>query len=78
MHDGISFEQYRKPALVICTKPFELTAKNIARVLGLPDYPFILVDHPIGSRTRAEITERALYAYRQGMAILTGAYLIRG
>jgi hypothetical protein len=78
LHDGISFEQYGKPALVICTSPFEATAKNIARVLGLPDYPFIMVDHPIGSRTPAEITERALYAYRQGMAILTGAYLIRG
>lgn len=78
LHDGISFEQYGKPALVVCTRPFEATAKNTASVLGLPDYPFALVDHPIGSSTPAEITERALSAYRQGMAILSGAYLIRG
>ena len=73
MHDGISFEQLGKPALVICTLPFELTGRNIARVLGVPDYPFAMVDHPIGSRTADEIRARAADAFGQGRAILTGA-----
>jgi hypothetical protein len=71
LHDGVSFEQFGKPALVICTQPFEATAKNIARVLGLADYPFASVEHPIGSRTPAEILERAEDAYRQGLTFLT-------
>lgn len=70
MHDGISFEELGKRAVVLCTDPFEVTARNIARVMGLPDYPFVMVDHPIGSRTAEEIRERAEEAYRQAVGIL--------
>ena len=73
MHDGISFEQLGKPALVICTTPFAATSSNIARALGLPDFPFALVDHPIGSRSRAELKARAEQAFAQGVPILTGS-----
>jgi len=55
---------------VICTAPFEVTAKNIARVLGIPDYPFTRVQHPIGSCTLPELKERAEVAYRQALSIL--------
>ena len=72
MHDGITFEQLGKPALVICTTPFEATGRMIAATLGLPDYAFALVDHPIGSRTPDEIKTRALSAYEQAQAILLG------
>ena len=70
MHDGISFEQLGKRALVLCTEPFEVTAKNIARIMGLPDYPFLMVQHPIGSCTLSELKARAEVAYRQGLPIL--------
>jgi hypothetical protein len=71
VHDGITFEQFGKPAVVLCTYPFEVTAKNIARVLGMPDYRFVMVEHPIGSRTLSEIQERAQDAYDQAVDILT-------
>ena len=73
MHDGISFEQLGKPALVICTHPFEPTGRNIARALGVADYPFALVEHPIGSRMLPELQERAQAAFEQGVALLHGA-----
>ena len=56
--------------MVLCTVPFQVTARNIARVLGIPDYPFTKVQHPIGSCTLPELKERAEVAYRQALAIL--------
>ena len=72
MHDGISFEQLGKRAIVLCTEPFEVTARNIARMMGLPDYPFVMVEHPIGSRTLPEIKVLAESAYKQAVPILGG------
>ena len=73
MHDGISFEQLGKRAIVICTEPFEVTARNIARTMGIPDYPFVTVEHPIGSRRPDEIEVLAAAAYEQALPILTAA-----
>ena len=70
MHDGISFEQLGKRAVVLCTEPFEVTAKNIAHMMALPEYPFVLVEHPIGSRSLPEIKVLAESAYKQALGIL--------
>ena len=59
--------------MVLCTTPFEVTARNIARVLGLPDYPFLTVQHPIGSCTLPELKARAEIAYKQALPILLEA-----
>ncbi len=45
--------------MVLCTEPFEVTARNIARIMGLATYPFLMVRHPIGSCTLPELKERA-------------------
>lgn len=58
--------------MVLTTEPFEVTAKNIARILGLADYPFTKVQHPIGSCTTPELEARAEVAYRQALSILLG------
>jgi hypothetical protein len=58
---------------VLCTEPFEVTAQNIARVLGLPSYPFLMVPHPIGSCTLGELKVRAQVAYEQALPILLQA-----
>ncbi len=62
-----------KRAVVLCTEPFEVTARNIARVLGLASYPFLMVQHPIGSCTLPELKARAQTAYRQALPILLEA-----
>ncbi len=70
MHDGISFEQLGKRAVVLCTEPFEVTAQNIARIMGLPSYPFLKVQHPIGSCSPTELKARAEAAYQHALRIL--------
>ena len=62
MHDGISFEQLGKRAAVLCTEPFDVTAKNIARVMGLPDFPYALLDHPLGSKDEQGVSQMAEHA----------------
>ena len=59
--------------MVLCTVPFEVTARAIARVLGLPEYPFLKVEHPIGSCTLPELKARAEIAYQQALPILLEA-----
>jgi hypothetical protein len=53
------------PAIAICTVPFESGAKAIAALGSMPDYPFALVQHPIGSLTPEQIRERAVEAAPQ-------------
>jgi hypothetical protein len=72
LHDGITFEQMGKRAVVLCTEPFEVTARNIARMLGQPDYPFVILQQPLGSLTSDEIKARAAVACEQAIDILTG------
>ena len=59
--------------MVLCTEPFEVTAKNIARIMGLANYPFLMVQHPIGSCTLPELKARAEIAYQQALPILLQA-----
>ena len=59
------------PAAVICTDQFVASAKAQAAICGNPDYPFVVVAHPIGSLTPAELRERARAATSQVIEILT-------
>jgi len=70
LHDGITFEQSGKRAVVLCTEPFIVTARNIAGVMGISDYPFAVLDHPIGSCTPEEIKQKAIVAADQAERIL--------
>ena len=56
---------------MICTDQFIASAKAQAAICGNPDYPFVVVTHPIGSLTAAELRERAQTAVPQVIDILT-------
>jgi len=73
VHDGIKFEQMGKRAVVLCTQPFEVTSANIARIMGIPDYPFALLEHPLGSCTEQALEARVDAAVDAAIGILTSA-----
>ena len=60
MHDGIELEKRGVPTAVICTEPFESSAKAMSKIGGIPDYPFILLPHPLGSLSQDALHRRAI------------------
>ena len=44
---------------MICTEPFETSAKAQAQAQGMPDFPFALATHPIGSLDVGELQKKA-------------------
>lgn len=58
------------PAAAVMTDRFAEPARLMARVCGLPSYPFAVVPHPISSNTDTELRAKAEDAVRQCVAIL--------
>ena len=52
-------ERAGTPALAVMTTNFTSAAELMARVLGVPDYLFGIIAHPISSATDEELAERA-------------------
>jgi hypothetical protein len=57
--DGILLERRGIPAAAICTDLFVVNGKVIAEAHGAPEYPFVLVPHPLASAGPAELTRQA-------------------
>ena len=48
MHDAVNLEKRGIPTVLIVTQPLTGNAENMARLRGIPDYPFVAVPHPVG------------------------------
>lgn len=57
MADGILLERAGIPAVSICTTSFKITADAMARSLGFPGYQYVMLQHPVASRTQTEIDQ---------------------
>jgi hypothetical protein len=53
------------------TDQFIATARAMARSLGMPDYPFAVIPHPISNDGPAALRAKAADALRQCSTILT-------
>jgi hypothetical protein len=71
VHDGIEMERRGTPAAVICTDAFARMGRATAEVAGLPDYPFILVPHPVGRLDAERLRARAEAALPEVVRLLT-------
>jgi hypothetical protein len=70
LHDAISAEKAGIPATAIITDRFKETAQMMAKVSGMPDYPFVVIAHPISNNTEAVLRTKAEEAVRQCVKIL--------
>lgn len=56
--DGIVLEGRGLPVAVVCTEAFDVTSRAMARLKGHPDFPYLLMPHPIANLTQEGIVER--------------------
>jgi hypothetical protein len=47
---------------VICSGPFEKLGRAQARVLGVPDLPLVMIQHPLGGLAMEDVEARAAHA----------------
>ena len=45
--------------MAVMTTQFVSAAELMARVLGMPDYEFAVIDHPVSSASDRELADRA-------------------
>lgn len=56
----------------IITEPFVDAAQLMAGVLGVPDYEFATIGHPIANATEEQFQAWARIAVSDGVKLLTG------
>ena len=55
---------------MICTEPFVSSADAMAKLGGIPGYPYAVLPHPLGSLDDAGIQARAIQAAPDVLRIL--------
>jgi hypothetical protein len=71
MHDAIAAETRGIPAAAVMTDRFVQTAREVTALNGLPDYPFVVIRHPIANDTDEELRAKAEAALGDIVALLT-------
>lgn len=66
----MSGERVGVPSVGIMTEQFVSAAELMAKVLGMPGYPFVVIDHPISSATLDQLAARARQAADDVAALL--------
>ena len=66
----MTLERRGVPTVVICTEPFITSANAMAALGGVPDYPYVVVPHPLGSRTMEQLRDLAAKAAPDVLSIL--------
>jgi hypothetical protein len=63
-------ERQGVPAVGVMTSRFVSAAELMSRVLGMPDYPFAVIEHPISSASDEQLAERARATIEQARHLL--------
>lgn len=61
------------PAIGVMTARFVSAAEQMCRVLGMPDYKFVVIGHPISSASDAQLGDYARATIAQARELLIRA-----
>jgi hypothetical protein len=56
--DGILLERAGLAAVSICTDPFALTARAMAKAYGFPGFEYVSIPHPVASLSEEQVKVR--------------------
>jgi len=73
LHDAVTAERHKVPAVGVMTERFVSAAELMARVLGMPGYEFMVIPHPISSAG-----DEALRKMAEATATRLQTMLLRG
>jgi hypothetical protein len=59
MHDAIAAERRGIPAVAVMTDRFVPTARAVAELNGLPEYPYVVIPHPIANASDDDLRAKA-------------------
>jgi hypothetical protein len=71
MHDAIAAETRGIPAVAVMTDRFVPSARVVAELNGLADYPFVVIEHPIANDDDETLRRKAEAAVARIVALLT-------
>jgi hypothetical protein len=70
LHDSIAAERQGVPAIAVITEQFVSAAELMCRALGMPNYKFVVVAHPISSASDDELSQQARMTIAQARLLL--------
>ena len=71
MHDALAAETRGIPAVAVMTDRFVPTARAVAELNGVPDYPYVVIEHPIANNSDDELRAKAEAVIGRIVALLT-------
>jgi hypothetical protein len=71
MHDAIAAETRGIPAVAVMTDRFVPSARVVAELNGLADYPFVVIEHPIANDDDETLRRKAEAVVARIVALLT-------
>ena len=71
MHDALAAESRGIPAVAIMTERFEPSARAVTALNGVPDYPFVVIPHPIANDRDDDLRAKAEAALARIVPLLT-------
>jgi hypothetical protein len=66
----VTAERLNVPAFSVMTERFVSAAEMMSRVLGMPDYRFAVIRHPLSSAVDSDLEAMAHAAIEQGRRLL--------
>ena len=66
----MSAEKLGVPAVAVMTENFVSAAQLMSRVLGMPDYEFVVIDHPVSSASDDKLLDMARRTIDTGTPLL--------
>jgi hypothetical protein len=71
MHDAIAAETRGIPSVAVMTDRFEQSARAVTALNGLPDYPFVVIAHPIANDSDEALRAKAEKVVERIATLLT-------